>query len=249
MKKLFLTLCFFGFVGCKNDSVKNKIIDGLPVSSTIVIQPAQATQQFLVVHRDAAGSAISIIGRLNAVNPQYPELTGPDGLGRYTLQTFSPRYTYSTVTLQFKDSNGTTINPIQTQSSSATVKSVEIGISGQSPSFNFTSALTLTLETAGNIEANKRLSGTSQFTNTPYTINYNLPSPGIKTIFEGFTAGQMTASGNNSATSQALTLELSFSSDRTSSGSLTWDGETGTLRFDDKGDGYVITQNQRIILN
>jgi hypothetical protein len=227
--------------GCRKDQESQKIIDTLPINSTVVVTPAYAAQEFLLLKRDAAQTIVPVINRLGQTINTFPELTGPDGSSRYTFQRVESHYGTANYTIQFRDSNGSVIDPIQTQTSTTTLATVDITASGSNDRYSYSETMTLTLETPGQVDSKKRITGTSSFTGSSYSINFTMPSPGLTWSFDGVSAGIVTASGSGGPSNSALSMTLSLSSSHAASGPIAWEGNEGSIHIESNGSGYVTT--------
>lgn len=233
---------------CKRKETPNKIIDGVPVNTTETIVPAQAAQEFFLLKRDGLGVIVPVINRLSIPSPTFPELTGPSAQ-TYSFTLHENHYGTANFTIQFRDSSNNPIDPITTVSSTNTLQSVAITVSGNSTSFSYTENLVLTLVTQGNVTGKKLLTGTSSFNGSSYSIVFTLSSPGSNCTFNGFTDGSVSASGSGGPSLQPTSLNLIFSADHKANGNIAWEGLEGGIHFEDNGSGIIVTNQFRLLID
>ncbi len=249
MKRFWLIGFVFvtaGFSACKREQEPNKILDPLPIKSDITSLPAQVGQGWFLMKRDCMKVLVPVMNRTTLTNSTFPELTGPDAQSRYTFTTSERHYGTATFTIQFKDAGNNTIDPIQMQSSTAIIKSVLITDNGGNSKFTLSENLTLTLDLAGIVDSDKRLTGTSNFSSSNLSLNFAFNGVGAKTTFDGLTDGSASASGTFDG--QPTTLNLSFYADHTANGNITWSGISGGLHYTETGTGYIVTNEFRLLL-
>ncbi len=245
--KLSLIASFsFLILGCHKDQEPNKIIYTLPINSTLTVIPAHAAQEFLLIQTAAAQTIVPIINRIGSTSTSYPELSGPDGSSRYTFTKTESHYGTATFLIQFRDSSNAVIDPIQTQSSTTTLKSVVVTVTGTSNRFSASANLIISLDTAGLAESTKRITGTAAFTGSTYSLNFTILASGITCSFDGLTAGSFEASGSGGPQNTNTAILLSLSSNKDANGSISWEGQSGGLHLESNGTGFVTT-NQYLI--
>lgn len=246
-QSLILIILFFSLtIGCHKDTETNKILDTLPVNTSISVLPAKAHQESILIQKNMAQILVPVINRLGETGLTFPNLSGPDGSLRYSFTVSENHYGTATFLIQFRDNINSVIDPITSLTSTTTLNNVLITFTGASDRFSYTGSWVLTLETSGTVTSTKRLTGTTTFTGSSYTINFSLPSPGITCTFEGLTRGTLSSTGTGGPSSTATSSLISFSTDHTSNGSLAWEGNSGGLHLNPNGTGFITT-NQYLI--
>ncbi len=244
---LFAALLLASVSACRREKEPNKIVDSLSLDTTQAVIPANAAQQMLVLKRDSMNIIIPVIARLGIAGAQFSELTRT-GFGQYTFPGAERHYGNATFTLQFKNTAGAPIDPIQNQGSTTTLKSVSVTTQGSSSLFNpYSENLVLTLDIAGDFGSVIRLTGTSSFTGGGYTVTLTFPG-GAVTTFQGLKSGSVTGSGTG-PTGLSVALALSIRASQQLEGSINWEGQTGSLHMEDSGKGYVITGQSRFFID
>lgn len=252
--RLLIAALVIGLVGCERRNEPNKLIDGIPVRIGATVVPAQAAQQYLFLQRDLLTVLIPVINKIVNADSQFPELTALGG-GVYRFQASDDHYGVATFTIAFQDANGAAIDPVDvdTRASSSTFKSVAISITGTSSLFAYSKSEALTLESAGVIDSARQLSGTASFVGVNdaagYTLSFDLPAPGGTAIFEGLTAGRATATGSGGTPAAPAAMTMFFAPDRAIDGTVSWEGNEGTFHLEADGPGYVVTSQNRILLD
>jgi hypothetical protein len=104
-------------------------------------------------------------------------------------------------------------------------------------------------ESSGVVTSTLRMSGTSVFTGSTYSLTFTFDPPGSKSIFEALTDGSATASGTGGTPPAAATVNLIFRSDRDVNGSIAWEGREGGIHLELNGSGFVVEPGGRILLD
>lgn len=236
------------FLSCKREREPNKIIDGLPINSTETVVPAQMAQQFFLLIRDGLNEIVPVFNRLGRVDPppDFSELT-PVGSNVYEFSVTEKHYGSVTFKINFKDTSGNSIDPIANNTSTMTVRSVHITASGTSSLFTYSQDLVLTLETAGLLSSDKRLTGNSTFTGATDAVTFTFVPPGSNSTFQGLTNGMVLGSGSGPS-NQNISITLTFSSNHEADGQIAWLGREAAIHFLDNGVGYVATKESRTII-
>ncbi|MCG3205447.1 MAG: hypothetical protein KCHDKBKB_02168 [Elusimicrobia bacterium] len=245
----FLALLGGGLLSCQKKDEPNKILDPLPLNSTQTCVPGQLGQAWFVMKRDCLKVLIPVINLTTIPNSSFPQVSGPDAMSQYTFQTSGDRYGTATYTIRFYNESGVVIDPILTNTSTSTLKSITVQVVGGSSKVTYTEALTLTFETAGLLSSHLRLTGTSSISDNPVTntLNFTFSLPGPRVAFEGLIDGEVTATGTG-PNSQTTALNLTFYADHTANGSIAWEDLSGGIHYQDNGVGYVVTNLFRLLL-
>lgn len=252
MKKIHFVLILIiwgGMSSCKRKEEPIKILDPLPLNSLQTCVPGEMGQAWVLLKRDCLKVLVPVINLTTIPNSTFPQVTGPDSLSRYTFQTSDGHYGTATFTIRFFQENGTVIDPILTNTSTTTLKSVSVNVIGSSSRFSYTENLVLTLDTAGIISSNKRFTGTSAINDVGNinVLTFTMPSPGIRSAFEGMVEGQATVTGTGPS-SQTTSMTLAVSADHTTNGNITWEGLSGGIHYEENATGYVITNQYQLLL-
>jgi len=189
---------------------------------------------------------VPVINRVGVSGALFDELTGPDVNSIYSFQTAEKHFGSATFRFQFKDPSGAVIDPLQTQTSSTTIKTVEVTATGQSSRFTYSESLVITMEVAGDSESEKRVTGSATFNGLGYSLTYTFPAPGLVTTFRGFTSGLVTASGTGLGL--PTSASLAYSSDHSADGTIVWEGDQGGIHIKDNGEIAIVTKNSRILI-
>ncbi len=257
MKRHLILAALIGMtvLGCKRKNEPNKILDPLPVNTTLTCVPAQIGQGWYALKRDLLAVLISVINRtslLSATFPaSYPELTPTGPLGEYSLTLNDRHYGTGQATIRFfsDDAHTTPIDPVQDVSSTATIKSVSISINVTGSSlFTGNESLTLTYDTAGLLDSARRLTGTSVFTGTNDSITFTMAPPGLRGAYEGLVDGHMSATGTGPGGSTTR-FEMDFFADHAGNGTIVWEDIRGGIHYNDNASGYVVTHLYRLLLD
>lgn len=249
MRKIIFSFVFLslGLVACKNNREPNKIIDGLPFRVEETVIPAYAIQELMLLTRDNIRQTITILNKTSVINNTYSEVVNVSS-NTYQFHVSNSHYGDATITIQFFDATGVALDPIATQTSSATIKSVTIAATGSSQLFTYTETSALTLDIAGDISSTIRSTGTFTFTGVSSAAGYSLTilqsSPGSRTALDGFRDGTLTASGTGP--SAPITMNLNITSDHSIDGNLTWEGQSGGMHISNNGTGFVVTAQSRV---
>jgi hypothetical protein len=247
LKLISLLSVILALSSCHKDQEPNKIIDGVPLNTTEIVIPGQAGQQFYALVRDLSTFLVPILNRLQQTGLSFSELSGPDGQMRYTFTTTERHYNSANYSIQFRDSNNTAIDPIQNQNSTTTVKSIDITGTGSSSQFNFTIAATLTIETVGDLNSKKRITGSSSFNGSSYSMTFTIDSPGLTGTESGLTEGTFSSSGTG-PNSQPTTLQLICSFEHTADGSISWEDRSGGFHIEPDASAFIVTNQERLFL-
>lgn len=245
MKKyLVLISCLiFVFAGCHRKDEPNKIIDGSIVTVNGTNEVAKVTKAMFLLKRDTVGVMVPIINRLTQPTIGFAPLVGP---GVYTFPLTNPSYGTVSVSLTFKDASGATIDPIAAQSSTSSLKSVQLSVTGSSP-YTISESLVLTLDTAGDTTSKKSLAGTSSFSGNGVSVNFTIPSPGAESTFQGLDSGRVTGSGTGSD-SNPISVNLQFGDGFNADGAIHWSNQDGQIHMNADGTGYIYTNQTRLLL-
>ena len=230
--------------GCKHKNEPNKILDGLPANPTVEVVPAQAAQQWVLLKRDMVNTLVPAVNKFANPSLGWGELGSPDGSLRYTYRTTNSRYGSATFQIQFHDQNGTPIPAAV--SSSTTLKSVSITANAQSSMFTFSETLNLDVRTFGSSDSIMLLTGNSTVNGSNYSLTFSLPGSGAKCVFQGLSGGLAFVSGNGNGAPCNMTLN--FQPNLDTSGTINWEGQSGTLRININGSGFVATNQERFFL-
>ncbi len=245
MKRAFLLMLLTATtLGCRKDREPNKIIDGLPLKVTEVVLPAYALQQLTLFKRDNIRSIITTINKTSIANPDFSDLTNISS-NTYRFSLTEARYGTAQVTIRFYDGTGAGIDPIITRSSTSTIKSVSINTSGTSGLFTYSESGSITLDTAGNINSTMRSTGTFTFTGSDHVLNFSIGNP-ARTTIDGFRDGFLSATGSRLSNGDPVTMAIGLNSDQSANGTLTWDGQQGSIHIGTNGTGFIITSQARI---
>lgn len=249
MKKItILLLAVAVLASCERKREPNKILDGFVVGASEVILPAEAARQFFLLQNDMLRVTVPVISKLALDNSDFRELSGPVA-SKYSFSVKEKHYGDATFTLEFRDSNNATFDPIAVRTSSITLQSVIVTGTGASALFpTINESMVIVLETSGTVTSNLRISGTATLSGSGYTLNFGFNPGGSRAIFEGVTDGAATATGTGGTPPATTTINLGFSTDRNVNGSIAWEGRDGGIHLDNNGSGYVTTSAGRIFL-
>ncbi len=239
-------LALGALIGCHKDSPGKKIIDGLPVTTApLMIPPAQAVQEYLLLNNAMLSTVITNLNRLSLQLPA-TGLTGPDASLNYTFQRNEIHYGLATFVIQFQDVNSGALDPFTTGFATSSIKFVQITVNGTSTAFTFSEHLILSLDTVAILTGPYHMSGTSEFDDSSYSIIYTLNPAGVVATITGLLSGQ--ASSVSSQTSPKTTSSsLSFGQVSDVSGVIKWEDQTAGIHVSPDGSGYLTTSDSRIL--
>ncbi len=242
---ILFMLC--GLSSCQREDVHQKFIEGVPVNPQGTVISARGVQQYFLLMRDSLSRMVQLMNRLTLTGTSFTDLTGPDGNQAYSFPINETRYGSATVTLKFLDTNGAVIDPISNPVSTSSVKSVSFTMTGNSDLFAFlANDGLLTLDSAGILSPNKLASGSLSLTGQGYTMTFTMPATGVQANYQGPFEGAVTGMGTGPT--EAFTANLQFSADHNLDGTLAWEGKTGGIRFSNNGTGYLVSDNEKILL-
>ena len=195
---------------------------------------------------------IPVINKFAFADSTYPELIDAGG-GNYTFWAAEQHYGRADFTISFRDGASAPTDPILVNASSATFKSAVISITGSSALFTFTQNATLTLETEGKVDSRKLLLGSAIFTGigaaAGESLTFTVVGPGATAIFQGLSDGRVSATGSGGTPAAPIAIDFSFTTNRNINGTLAWEGQEGTFHIDETGTGYIVTSQERILLD
>lgn len=243
----------FIFLGaCKKNSEPNKILPGIPVATNQVITAARAAQQHHLLTNWGLSSIVPIINRLGVNIAVFAELSGPDAQSRYTFSLTERHFGTANFTIQFRDTSDLIIDPFVVNASTGSLSSVLVTVSGSSSEFTYSQAYTIRLAVPGQNTSSKVATDTpgspTTFTGSGYAIQYAFLSPGISVNNSGITGGRISATGTG-PNSTSTSLDILYAINHSANGTLSWEGQSGTIHFLDNGNGFIITNNSRIIFD
>jgi hypothetical protein len=247
MKRLLLiAIGAWALTGCHKDSPGKKIVDSLPLSTApLMVQPAQATQQFLLLNNAALNISITSLNRLNGILSSVME--GPDASMIYTVRRSESHYGTATFTIQFQDVNHAAIDPFTTVLTTTSVQYVHITVAAGSTAFpTVTEDLSLILDTVGFLIGPYHLKGTAQFDNASYSIAYALDPNGVEATINGLLHGHATAT-STSGSPKITSSDLSFGIHSDISGKMLIDDQTDGIYVSANGSGYLTTSDSRVL--
>ena len=250
MKKIGVAvLAVLAFASCERKREPNKILDGYTAGIVEVVVPGNAAQQYVVLKRDILRVAVSVVNRLQQENALFPELSGPSA-GKYAFSSTERHYGTANFTIEFFNDTGSQIDPIAVRSSSNTLKSFILTTAAASNEFpTITETLTVVLESSGVVTSRLRMTGSSVFTGSSYSLTFNIDPSGCKTIYEALTDGSVTATGTGGTPPATATINLAFSSDHAVNGSMSWEGREAGLHIETNGSGLIVAPEGRILLD
>ena len=252
MKKLVLIFLGVSFLtclsSCKRKKEPNKILDGFANDTTQTVIPAQAIQQFLLLKKDTLKVIVPVLNKLTAVNSHYDELSSTTP-SVYNFQLSNSHYGTATVGFRFWNESNVIIDPIQTQISSSSVRAIQLWLAGGSALFpSYDESFWLSLGTTGDPTSTKYLMGDSHFSGSNHTLTFSIAAPGSRAAFEGLIDSGFTASGTGIG-GQTVTANMFYSADHNTNGTLNWEGRSGNIHMDDRGNGFIITDQTRLFIN
>jgi hypothetical protein len=241
-----LILGFSTLLGCHKDSPSKKIIDGLPAAtgSTSTIQPAQATQQYLLLKNVALDRVITNLNRLQVGLPA-GGLSGPSG-SNYTFQSSEKHYGTATFTIQFQDVNNAAIDPFTAVTATSSVKYVHVTVNSTSNAFAISEDLQVSLDIVGQLTGPYHMTGTSNFDNSSYSITYTLDPTGVDATITGVLRGHASATSASGAPKQTSSV-LTFGTNSDVSGKMTWDDQSAGIHINSDGSGFLTTDDTRTL--
>ncbi len=246
MRKALLITAIFaaGLLGCRRDSPARKLLDGAPAGSALIALPVDAVQAFHLLERQMLSVLVAVTKRTSTLNPTYPDVTAQGG-GVYRFTTTNERYGQATFDFTFRDGSNTIIDPISSQSSTTSIKSIDIAAT--SGGFPFTSGvdanLTLTLDILGDVYSTMYLTGDYTLSGSTIAVTFTLAAPGGVSTFAGLAGGTLQIAGSDAAGSISGTVSVNTAHEY--NGSLTWNGETGQVHVKDNGQAFVLLNNER----
>ncbi|MBV9079928.1 MAG: membrane lipoprotein lipid attachment site-containing protein [Elusimicrobia bacterium] len=249
-KPIFAIAAVLMLAACRHDREPNKIIDPVPVNTSVTVVPGQALQEFVLINRDCVRILVPVLSKLQTTGQQFTELT-QTSFGHYTFHTSERRYGQATFIAEFQDSFGVTCDPIAVVASSQTVKQIVITETGGGSVFGHNANLVLSIDTINTIGSPQHLYGSMTLTGSGYTITFAIQGvAGCNAVFDGLTTGAVSATGTGGTPPAPTTINFSFATDRTANGSISWEGEQGQIHVNtDDGSGFVVTSTSRTLLD
>jgi hypothetical protein len=244
---LLLAATGLAFPACKKDHVESKVIHGAPVVTSQDVIAVRAAQQMHLLTRDITNVTVLVVSRIGLVPPvDPPELTPlNDGSMKYAFTVSNPHYGNFTGTMQFFDANGT-YDPIPPTASTSPLTSVTIqSTSGGSSLFAFNGTWVCTLQAEGATRSFKNITATTDFTGQGYAINFTIPSPGADADVSGLGTGNL--NGTGTGPTAPATFALTYQTDASANGLMTWEGNEAPLHLDPNGSAFIVTEGQRIV--
>jgi hypothetical protein len=243
---LSLALVTATSIGCKHDKEGVKVVDGLPVSANQTVIPANAVQHLMLLRKQSLRTIVQVLNKTTQSAPTYPELSGGP---TYNFTITDERLGTATYSITFRDGTNATIDPVGTQSSSSTVKSIVVTASGVSTLFpTYSESSTLTLDVQGDVNSPLRSLGDWDFqtAGATYDIDFTMNTPGRVNV-EGMRDGAIFGTGTGPG--GAISMTLSVSNDHSADGPISWEGQEGGLHISPDGDGFLTTRDSRILIN
>ena len=251
-KKSFLIFCvaplLLTLTSCRKDHEPNKIIEGLPIDVTQTIIPGQAAQEFLLINQSMINIAIPTMNRVGRPDLPFSEVTGPDGQGRYTFTTIDTRFGAPIFFMTFHNTDGSLVDLTNPLVSTNTVSFASVTGSGVSKLFSYSLNVDIVVATPGITTTDKTIRGNYHFDGAGYVLDFRFAGTGAPVTYLGMIGGQLYAAGTGGPQNAPAAISLNFDSSYDGNGSISWEGQQGTIHVGTEGKGYIATSTSRVFI-